>query len=795
MKKIYFLILIVQIGITISNAQTTTQLIAVDCDAKNISLGQPLTAEPVNGASQYEFLVDDDSTDFSKILTSSDNIFSLNELNTAVQTGTTYRIKVRVTMNGIVSEYGSACEITIAKEKLECGFDAMLRAMSNENADFQQQMEAFNLEVKNYIDNYPGILSVQKTIPVVVHVINKGEAKGTGTNLSYKQIQWQINALNAAFAKDYPAYNQQSHGQYAVNSQIHFCLAQNTFPNTLPWSDNSEPGVMRYSLNPADQAHDHDLATEQALLTGISHPNTIEFPTDKYLNIWLVSKICNSLDNNNCNIIGYAKFPPLSPQTPPLLDGIVFRNDCFGDNTVLGNNFALNSSLDQGKILAHEVGHYLGLYHTFGSSNPNDPAGCYGTNNADCSASGDWCCDTPPSTYDNFDCSNQPNTCNETYFQQPTQDHPDMLENYMSYSNDNCMNTFTSDQAARMNSVLNSNTVRRRLWQPVNLLATLNSSNGICPSCLLTAGFTFSPALPCAGTLVNFVNPAEGNCAISWAWTFGDGGTSNSQNPTHSYINTGTYTVNLIVTGSNGQTDEFFAQIDVIVPSATISTVGFQETSTTVCSGSEASVRINFIGNPPFNVTITNQNINIPVISFNNEIIFPITITGLNPVYSLTNFNDAFCSGTENGSVEFTVVSCCEEMVCNGDFEYDQNCHDNPVDPDCIWSSDHTCSSIPGSGYYIITAATDDINGTHWAGTNHTPNGVFFMICDMLIEPDKNIWEQTIYSLTVGKRYIFSVFLNNIIVKEEDYTDPDMILKINGVQVTPILEISEDPEG
>jgi gliding motility-associated-like protein len=42
---------------------------------------------------------------------------------------------------------------------------------------------------------------------------------------------------------------------------------------------------------------------------------------------------------------------------------------------------------------------------------------------------------------------------------------------------------------------------------------------------------------------------------VSWSWSFGDGGTSADKNPTHTYDNTGTYTIILIVTNSDGCTD------------------------------------------------------------------------------------------------------------------------------------------------------------------------------------------------------------------------------------------------
>ncbi len=66
--------------------------------------------------------------------------------------------------------------------------------------------------------------------------------------------------------------------------------------------------------------------------------------------------------------------------------------------------------------------------------------------------------------------------------------------------------------------------------------------------------FSGSPLNACSAPLtVNFVNTTVG--AVTTEWLFGDGGTSNNANPTHTYLATGTYTVTLITTNANGCTD------------------------------------------------------------------------------------------------------------------------------------------------------------------------------------------------------------------------------------------------
>ncbi|MCP3920803.1 MAG: PKD domain-containing protein [bacterium] len=95
------------------------------------------------------------------------------------------------------------------------------------------------------------------------------------------------------------------------------------------------------------------------------------------------------------------------------------------------------------------------------------------------------------------------------------------------------------------------------------------------------AEFVGSPLSGVEPLMVSFTDQTTGDVS-SWSWTFGDGGTSTAQNPSHTYAAAGTYTVELTATGIGGSDTETKTDYITVNPVAPVAEFVGSPTSGTV---------------------------------------------------------------------------------------------------------------------------------------------------------------------------------------------------------------------
>lgn len=194
--------------------------------------------------------------------------------------------------------------------------------------------------------------------------------------------------------------------------------------------------------------------------------------------------------------------------------------------------------------LAHEVGHWLGLTHTFGNTNNTGTCGDDGIS------------DTPPTAGSPLNCLLDRSECTPGVIEN--------VQNHMDYSN--CRVMFTQGQVERMAAVLADPTlVRYGAVQPENLMATgvLNPS-----TCAVTAGVHHRSSISCTGTTVSYRALSEGGVVDSVRWTFagGDITTSSNDHVEVYYATGGSQPVQLVVYGG-GTSATTSLLVEVEVPS------------------------------------------------------------------------------------------------------------------------------------------------------------------------------------------------------------------------------------
>ena len=307
------------------------------------------------------------------------------------------------------------CLTVSSQAQRDCGAMDYLQLQIQQDQQRIQNLNKIELHTQQYLRNRQDNLRSLITIPVVVHVVYNNAAE----NISDAQIYSQIQVLN----EDFRRLNNDADNTWSQASdiEIEFCLAS-VDPNGNATNGITRTSTTRTSFGTNDQVKFTSSGGKDA------------WPASDYLNIW----VCDI----SGSILGYAQFPGGSPST----DGVV------NDYQYFGTTGTATAPFNLGRTMTHEVGHYLNLRHIWGDG------GC---------GVDDLVSDTPASDDANYGCALGHVSCGTT----------DMVQNYMDYSDDACMNLFTEGQKSRMRALFSAGGFR------VSLLSSNGCGQGPAPSC------------------------------------------------------------------------------------------------------------------------------------------------------------------------------------------------------------------------------------------------------------------------------------------------------------------------
>ena len=322
--------------------------------------------------------------------------------------------------------------LLIAQDR--CGVAIADKKLQEKYSNWQQRKANFETQVQKIQEqnkNQARITDKVYQIPVVVHVLhnNANNAIG-GTNISDEQILSQIRVLNEDYRKK-EGTNGYNTNAVGADMEIEFVLAS-TDPD-----GNTSTGITRTYITQNGFSFVDDKNTIAKI---------IQWDSERYLNIWVLKGLNG--------VIGYASFPYDSKldglggssqdiAEMELFDGVLIDYRNFG--TCCGT---LSSTYNLGRTTTHEIGHWLGLLH------PNGDVEC-GT---------DYCNDTPQIEKLNLttSCDKMTSSCVVRV--------TNMIENYMDYSPDRCMNIFTNDQKSRSRAALSLSIKRQALLNNIEPL-------------------------------------------------------------------------------------------------------------------------------------------------------------------------------------------------------------------------------------------------------------------------------------------------------------------------------------
>ncbi len=298
-----------------------------------------------------------------------------------------------------------------------CDSGVIKERLLQEDTNYAEKQAFFE---KKYRQNVKAIANSESrsssavyTIPVVVHIVHNGAALGTTANPTDATIEGIIAETTDRFRHTQAGAPNFSNPYFGIDTEIEFCLA------SADLNGNFTSGIVRY----------YDPVYSVGAYQDLSQPlSALAWDQNQFCNLFIVTDLTNGIAGVHLG----------SP------DITVFDSNSFWSG-----------------LIAHELGHYFNLDHTFKN----------GCTNGNCLTDGDGVCDTPPKATAGFAggmCNSPNNSCSsdvdDTSTNNPYRstalggmgDQLDMLSNYMDYTG-SCWDAFTLGQVTRMRTDIDVN--------------------------------------------------------------------------------------------------------------------------------------------------------------------------------------------------------------------------------------------------------------------------------------------------------------------------------------------------
>lgn len=331
----------------------------------------------------------------------------------------------------LILVFASLTLFSFAQKLDRCGYRNVIEHNEKQKPGFEHLVDEQFEIAKSYASSEATVYTINVVVHIVYNTANQNLADSVIFN-AIEHLSKDFQRLNADTVNMRPIF-----AGVKGNPKIKFVLAS-VDPNGNPTT-----GITRTSTTKVSFGSQLLLSlnmTDAEKVKSTADGGRDPWDQNRYLNIW----VCNlEIFPGNPALFGYATPPSGLPNWDysmlgGISDGVVMQYQYIARNNP---NPGLPGEAMLGRTLDHEVGHYLGLRHIWA-----DDQGC---------TAQDGISDTPNaganSSASNCDLSS--NTCVDNIM---NMDLPDMAENYMDYSPDDCMNSFTQGQADLMRGVLNN---------------------------------------------------------------------------------------------------------------------------------------------------------------------------------------------------------------------------------------------------------------------------------------------------------------------------------------------------